>query len=114
MEPLLDSVRARWGRRHRSAVAVHRDPRRHRAHLARLLCDNSLALSAAAGSANPPRAGKPAAARRLQPARRAGVTGGIDQYGGPTGYEVGSLKPIGGSATMVRRESPRAAPGLVA
>ncbi len=28
--------------------------RRHRAHLARLLCDNSLALSPAPGSANPP------------------------------------------------------------
>ena len=53
MDPLLDPVCARRGQRDRSAVALYRHARRYRAHLARLLCDNPLAVSAAQGGDDP-------------------------------------------------------------
>src|SRR5258707_11599377 len=49
--------------RHRRALAQHREPRRHRAHLARLLCDNSLALPSAPRGADPARRREPAQPR---------------------------------------------------
>src|SRR5260370_4597163 len=52
--------RARGGTRDRRALAQHREPRRHPAHLARLLCDDPLPIPPAARGADSPRGGKPA------------------------------------------------------
>src|SRR6266478_1526824 len=55
----------------RFSVPLHRDPGRHRAHIARLLRHHPLALSTAPGGIDPPREGaESAAAILVQPERQ--------------------------------------------
>ena len=82
---------------HRRALAQYREPRRYREDLAGLLCDDSLAVPAAAGGANSPRAIRTCQTRRRSQGSDAGPNPAISYFiaNRPTFHEV--------SAEMTRR-----------